>query len=246
MTLSRSTISSRRTRAVTLGVVAALVLTLPAAPASAAAKSSTTRTITVTGSGSAEIVRDRARIALDVTSLRPTAREAYSRLAATTAEVRSAVIAAGAKSADLTTTGISLYPEYRYYDNTRELLGYRASVRFTVLAAVAAAPAILDAAVAVGNDDVSLSGISFESSSRTAAAKKARVAAVADARSIAAQLTSAAKVRIHQVVSISESSSSGSPSYPPMYLDKSESASLPVDPGTEKLTISVTIVYSLK
>lgn len=246
MTLLHSPISSRRTRAITLGVVAALALTLPTAPASAAGKSSTTRTVTVTGSGSAEIVRDRARIALDVTSLRPTAREAYSQLAATTTAVRSAVIAAGAKSTDLTTTGISLYPEYRYYDNTREFLGYRASARFTVLTSVAAAPAILDAAVAVGSDDVALNGISFESSNRTAAVKKARAAAVADARSIAAQLTSAAKARIHQVVSISESSSSGTPSYPPMYLDKSESASLPVDPGTEKLTVSVTIVYSLK
>jgi uncharacterized protein YggE len=244
MTLFRSSTSSRRTRAVAFGAIAALALTLPAAPASAAGKSSSPRTITVNGSGSAEIVRDRARIAMDVTALRPTAREAYTRLAATTTEVRSAVIAAGAKNADLTTTGISLYPEYRYYDNTREFLGYRASARFTVLATVAAAPAILDAAVAVGNDDVALNGISFESSNRAAAMKKARAAAVTDARSIAAQLTSAAKVRIHQVISISESTSS--PSYPPMFLDRAEAASLPVDPGTEKITVSVTIVYSLK
>jgi uncharacterized protein YggE len=233
-----------RRSAVAAVTAAALCLPVAAPAASAAEKKSSTATITVTGTGTVEVARDRARIALGVGVTRATARGAYEQLATTASAVRQAMLDAGTATGDITTTGISLYPEYVYADATRSLIGYRASTQMTVVVPIARAPQLLDTVVANGSDDVTLEGISFEASNRAAAVKKARTKAVAAARENASDLTAAAGVRIDRVLTISESSTTVTP-YLPMYADRVE-ASLPVSGGRDTVSVTVTIVYRLR
>ena len=239
-----SSLNSTRRSVVAVIASAALCLAVPLPVASASAKKPTTATITVNGTGTVEIARDRARVAVGVGVTRPTAREAYERLVATASTVRRSLLDSGALSADITTTGITLYPEYLYADTSRSLIGYRATMRMTVAVPVTRAAVLLDAVVASGADDVTLDGISFESSDRAAAVKKARAAAVAAARRSASELAASAGTRIDRVLTISESAAGVTP-YPPLYSDRFE-ASLPVDGGRDTVSVTVTIVYRLR
>lgn len=219
-------------------------LTISFLPTSVIAATSTTAAITVSGTGTVKVERDRATTQFGLAVSAKTSKEAQNGLKTRVASVRSSVLAAGAKAADLTTTSVSLYPEYDFAPNQRPMIiGYRASLSFSVTSAVEKASEFIDASLTAGGDDVTINGISFDASKARAAASTARTRAVADARLKAAEYAKAAGVRLGSVKSIVEVSA---PSYSPIYAKASADAGLPLDAGTQDITATISVTFAIR
>lgn len=240
-----STARTRRSlRLLTLSMVTGLVaaLTLSAVPAQG---QEANRRITVTGSATVAVERDRATTSFGVSVLAASATAAQADLGRAVTTVRNALLAAGATAKRLTTTGLSLYPEYEYVMNERpRLVGYRATLTLQVRSTVPRASDLIDAAVAAGGDSVTVQGISFDATDTTAAVKRLRAAAVRDARTRAETYAAAAGVRVGRVRSIVETSA---PDVRPIAIkEQMVGASLPLDSGTQEVSVTISVTFDLQ
>lgn len=221
--------------------VAALAL-VGLAPAQAAE----TSRITVTGVGQVSVKRDQATTSISVTNTESTAKAAMASATRNFNTVRAAIIAAGAKEDDLTTSGLSLYPEFDYSSGkTPTIIGYRASVSLSVVTPVSLAATIVDTAVETGGDFVSIGGISFDTANADASTATARARAVAAAKAKAAAYARELGMKVGKAVRIVETSA---PVPNPIYAsaDKVMASGVVLDPGTAKVSVSVEITFTLK
>jgi uncharacterized protein len=225
------------------GVVASIALVIGGAPAAHAASTPTVPSITVSGTGTVSVDRDRATTSLSLSVTDRTARGAQDRLKTVTTDVRTAILGIGLKESALKTTGLSLYPEYEYRPEVKpELIGYRASLSMTVVSAVDAASRVIDAAIDAGGDAASVNGISFDSSKVATATATSRLRAVKDARTKAAQYAKAAGMKLGRVITIVETSS---PYIGPVYGKAPQDSAIPLDPGRQEITTSVTVTFRI-
>lgn len=202
--------------------------------------------VTVTGTGFVELTRDRATTSIGVSVLKPTAKAAMTEAESIYSEVRAALIDAGAKAEDLTTSGISLYPEYDYwnYEGRKPLLlGYRAQVSVSVETTVEVAAKIFDAAVTAGGDAVTVSGISFDVTGKEAANDQSRKRAIADARAKADLYARGLDMDLGHALKVVEVSSTVPVPVFPDY-NKGE-GELPIDPGKARTTTVVEVTFEL-
>ena len=202
--------------------------------------------VTVTGSGFVELTRDRATMSIGVSVLKPTAKAAMAEAESTYAEVRAALLGVGAKAEDLTTSGISLYPEYDYwnYEGRKPLLlGYRAQISVSVETTIEVAAKIFDAAVTAGGDAVTLSGISFDVTGKAAANDQSRKRAIADARAKAALYADGLDMELGDALKVVEVSSTQPVPVMPDY-NKGE-GELPIDPGKARTTTVVEVTFEI-
>jgi uncharacterized protein YggE len=230
-----------RKRISLLAVLTVAIATLMAPPANAAA----TRYITISSQGSVKVVPDAVRINATSTNVAPTSKEALAATAKTSAAVRAALTAAKIDKKDISTQSISVYPEYKYDNNTAVLVGYRASQTFTIVVrAAATAGDVVDAIVAAGGDSLQLSGATPFVLDNTKAAAVARTVAVKNARAKAASYASLLGVKLGKVNYLVENSAP-TPYVPVMAVAKTEADSTVVDLGEQDVTVSVTVQWSL-
>ncbi|HEY6057346.1 MAG TPA: SIMPL domain-containing protein [Candidatus Limnocylindrales bacterium] len=205
-------------------------------------------TITVGGSGRVLLAPDVADLRLGVSITRPTVREARDEAASAMSKVVAALKAAGIAARDIQTAVLSLQPVYDYNTNGKapRLTGYQLTnvVSVTIRHLDRLAEAI-DASIASGA--TTLEGVTFRVDDRTAAERQARSAAMADARSKADTLASAAGVSITGVSAINETSAS-IPTPMPYAGAAPDRAAVPtpVEAGTLEVSIDVTVVYVIK
>ncbi len=201
----------------------------------------TPHTITVSASGSVTLVPDVARVGVGVTVTKPTVKA--TRAAANTAmnAIIGSLKALGIDEKDIRTTSIDLSPQYANGSSTK-IVGYRMSeqLQVTVRDLDKAGDAI-DTAMSKGATDVN--GLWFEVSDPDAAMDQARAAAISKARTSAQAMASAAGVSLGGVIAITESPGS----YPTPYaygaavLDRATA----VQPGTQDVQASVTVVFEI-
>jgi uncharacterized protein YggE len=230
-----------RKRISLLAVLTVAIAALVTPPANAAP----TRYITISSQGSVKVVPDAVRINATSTNVAPTSKEALAATAKTSAAVRAALSAAKIDKKDISTQSISVYPEYKYDNNTSVLVGYRASQTFTIVVrAAATAGDVVDAIVAAGGDSLQLSGATPFVLDNTKAASAARTVAVKNARAKAALYASLLGVKLGKVNYLVENSAPA-PYLPVMGLAKAESDATVVDLGEQDVTVSVTVQWSL-
>ncbi len=224
-----------------LAVLTVAIAALVTPPANAAA----TRYITISSQGSVKVVPDAVRINATSTNVAPTSKEALAATAKTSAAVRAALSAAKIDKKDIATQSVSVYPEYKYDNNTAVLVGYRASQTFTIVVrAAATAGDVVDAIVAAGGDSLQLSGATPFVLDNTKAATAARTVAVKNARAKAASYASLLGVKLGKVNYLVENSAP-TPYVPVMAVAKTEADSTVVDLGEQDVTVSVTVQWSL-
>jgi uncharacterized protein YggE len=164
-----------------------------------------------------------------------------------------AIIAAlknlGIADEDIQTSNISINPVYDYNSSSPQITGYQVTNQVNVhVTDITKVADVIDNSVAAGATNVNY--VSFDVADRTTAENQARTAAVNDAKSHADALAAAAGVTITGVQSISETTMS----YPyPIYgaADASgkggapgaPSVPTPVQPGTQDITITITVSY---
>ena len=230
-----------RSRISTLAVLTLALAALVAPSANAAA----TRYITISSQGSVKVVPDAVRINATSTNIAATSKEALAATAKTSATVRAALTLAKIDKKDIASTSVSVYPEYKYDNNTTVLVGYRASQSFTItVRAAATAGDVIDAIVSAGGDSLQLNGATPFVLDNTKAATAARTVAVKNARAKAASYASLLGVKLGKVNYLVENSAP-TPYIPVMAVAKAESDATVVDLGEQDVTVSVTVQWSL-
>jgi uncharacterized protein YggE len=199
----------------------------------------TGRTITVTGNGSVTTVPDRASFFFGVTTKAASAKDALARNSNAANAVIAALKSAGVASADLQTIGVSLSPQTTPDGTT--IVGYTASNSVRARIGLDKAGALVDAAVAAGADSVS--GPSLDTSDQNSLYQQALKQAVANARAKAQTLADAAGVTLGAVLTIDESGSPTPVPFGPSAV--SGAASTPIEPGTQEVDATVTVVYAI-
>lgn len=230
-----------RTRISVLAVSTLAIAALVAPSANAAP----TRYITISSQGSVKVVPDAVRINATSTNVAATSKEALAATAKTTAGVRAALTAAKIDKKDISTQSVSVFPEYKYDNNTTVLIGYRASQSLTIVVrAAATAGDVVDSIVAAGGDSLQLSGATPFVLDNSKAAIAARTTAVKNARAKAASYASLLGVKLGKVNYLVENSAP-TPYVPVMSVAKTEADSTVVDLGEQDVTVSVTVQWSL-
>ena len=208
-----------------------------------------TRSVTVSGHGKVTVKPDTASLSLGVSVTASKANDAL-RQAATKADTLIKVLtSAGVSKDDIATSGVSLYPQYDITGRT--IRGYSASNSMTVtIRKLGDAGTIIDAAAALVGNEINIGGISFYVNDTEVVIGAARAAAITNAKARADQYAGAANAKVGAVMTISEVSSPVTGpiyyQYAPADLAGATPSSTPVSPGTQDLTIDVTVVYELK
>ena len=204
-------------------------------------------TISVTGTGRIVLSPDLADLRLGVSSTARTVKEARQAAAATMTAVIASLKKLGIDDKDIQTTTLSLQPTYDYSTNTNppRLTGYVLSngVAVTIRDLDEVGDAI-DGALAAGA--TTLDGVTFRVGDQANAEKQARAAAMAEAKAKAQTLADAAGISIGGVASISETVA---PIPYPIYYGAAAGGAVgkdvqtPVQPGTNEISVTVTVVY---
>ena len=207
------------------------------------------RVISVSGLGEVKTRPDMAIVTSGVISEAASAQDALSKNNAAMAAVIAALKNAGVAEDDIQTSNFSVSPQYPPYQPnqtaTPRISGYQVSNQVTAsVKDLAKLGTTLDALVRAGSNQIN--GIMFDVKEPKKVLDEARKKAVADAKAKAELYAEAAGVSLGRVVQISESGGVIEPQ--PMYRAKmvaADAAAVPVAPGQQTLTASVSIVYEL-
>jgi uncharacterized protein len=217
----------------------AAALTAAATPAQGGAR------ITVTGTGNVSGVPNQLMLSLGVqtngASVAGALREANSAVRAVTA----ALTHSGVAAASLQTSGLSIQPNY---NNSGAPSGYGVSEELNVtLDHLSAAGTQISRAVRAGGNATTVDGVSLNLSDTGTLLASARARAVADAKAKASAYARAIGRPLGPVVSMSETTPPPQPVYPEPFAAASGRAasSVPVHPGTQQVSVTVTVVFAL-
>lgn len=163
-------------------------------------------------------------------------------------QVLAALRRAGIADRDIQTSSISLNPEYRYEENQPpQLVAYSASNQVTVrFRDIRNSGQILDILVAEGANQISGPNMTIERPE--AALDEARANAVAAGRARAELYVRALGKRVARVISVSEAGGY----YPPTPMPMAERAVMSaspvtkIEPGEQKLQVSLSMVFELQ
>jgi uncharacterized protein YggE len=201
-----------------------------------------TRSITASGTATVVTVPDEATFTFGVDARGDTASAALSAASAATKRITDAIKDAGVDAKDIQTENISLSTVTS--SDGRHIDGFAASASITVHAKdLDSAGQLVDAAVAAGANNVY--GPSLSRSDADELAEKALADAVADARRKAEALAEAAGGSLGKVIAVTESGST----VPPMPYAAREAAlatDVAIEPGTQEIQSSVTVVFELR
>ncbi len=206
--------------------------------ASAAARITVTGTGVVTGTPS-QLTLDMG-VQVNAASVDAALQQANQAASRVTAVLR----AQGVAAADIQTSGLYLQPDYSPGSATPA--GYGASESLTAtLVNIAAAGAQIQAAVHAGGNAATIDGVSLDLTDTSGLLATARARAVADARAKAGQYAQALGQPLGPVVSVTDQTQAPALPVPMAVASAGRAAPVPINPGSQQLSISVTVVYAL-
>lgn len=169
--------------------------------------------------------------------------------AARMARVTAALKRAGITEKDISTTAVSLTPQYRYNNNQAPLItGYQASNQLSIrFRDIARSGTILDNLVKEGANEIN--GPSLVLDNPEAALDEARAAAIRTARARADIYAVAAGMKVKRLVSISENEAMTIVPRPMMAMmakEASAAADTVIMPGEQTLGVTLAFVFELQ
>ena len=235
-----------------LPLLAAATLTAPAAAAAqttALVQPIAGTRLDVAASGEVTRVPDIAVISTGVVTRAATATAAIQQNATRMERVRAALKRAGIEDKDIQTSSINLNPEYVYAERQPpRLTGYTASNQVSVrFRDIRKTGEILDALVAEGANQINGPSLTIDKPEQ--ALDEARLKAIANGRARADLYARALGMRVTRLLSVSESGGYAVPPPMPMYARAeamSADASTKIDPGEQKVQVSVAMSFELQ
>jgi len=229
--------------ALVVAVAALAVRPSPAVGAPTIGDQPVLHTITVSGTGAVTLVPDVARVNLGVTVTKPTVKAARDAAGTAMNAIIASLKALGIDEKDIKTSGINLSPQYANGSSTK-IVGYQMSEQLVVTVRdLDKAGDVVDTATAKGATDVN--GLWFEVSDPAKALDQARSDAIAQARTSAQAMASAAGVTLGSVVSMTDGSAPNPGPYYPMAGAAVRDAATPVQPGTQDVQATVTVIFEI-
>jgi uncharacterized protein len=217
-----------------------------AAPAAAATltSSSSPGRITVTGTGTVTGVPNQLVLSMGVQVNGANVTSALTQANQAVRRVTAALRARGVLPRDIQTSGMSISPNY---NNNNEITGYNVSESLTAtLNRLAVAGAQIQAAALAGGNAVTIEDVSLNLTDTGKLMAAARTAAVNDAKAKAEEFAKALNEPLGGVISLSQVTVSQPLQYGFATPQASKAAgSVPVSPGTQQLSVSVTVVYGV-
>lgn len=207
------------------------------------------RNLSVTGAGQVTLKPDIAYIYIGVHTEDPSAADAVARNNADTQKLIEALKAEGVAADDLRTTNFSIWTNTPYGpDGLSGTPVYMVdNTVYMTVRDLGGLGDLLDAAVQAGANNIN--SIQFDVADKTQAMTDARKAAVAAAKTQAQELADAAGVSLGEIQTISYFDSVPYPVFDGVGRGggvESEAMSVPINPGTMQLTVTVTISYEIK
>jgi uncharacterized protein YggE len=240
---------SRRTRlsikwAVLVIVLVALVIVNVIAVA-VGHKSSPAATISVTGSGTVQGTPDTVSFQVGVQSVASSAVGALEKNNAEVKAMRATLLAHGVALKNMQTSGLNVYENT---NNSGQITGFTVQnyINVTMHQIKKAGSAIDAAAHAVGNG-IQLNGITFSISNESKLLAAARAKAMRNAHTEAAQVASGGGTTLGSIVKITDQENSAPTNVflPVGTAYKGASSSVPIEAGSQSITVQVSVVYAL-
>jgi uncharacterized protein YggE len=236
-----------------LALLTALIAPVPALAQTAAPppprEAAAVETVSVSGVGRATVTPDRASFSVGVESMAPTVAAAVQDNSTRVAAIVAALRKLGATDQEIRTSHVSIYPQQDHQPGKPpRILGYQVSNSVSVTRSnPAEVGKFLQAAVDAGANTVS--GVSFTVSDPARGREGALQAAFADARAKADVLARAAGRTVGRAISITEGTAvTPPPPYPMarMAMKEAVQVDVPVEPGAEELTFTVSVIFELR
>jgi hypothetical protein len=208
----------------------------PATPATGAR-------ITVTGTGNVSGVPNQLVLSMGVQTSGASVAGALRQANQAVRAITAVLARSGVRGSSIQTSGLSIQPSYSSSGAPR---GYGVSEQLSVtLNHLSTAGTQISQAVRAGGNATVIDGVSLNLSDTGPLLAAARVRAVADARARAAAYARALGRPLGPVISMSEAAPA-QPVTPEPFANAAHTASsVPVHPGTQQLSVTVTVVFSL-
>jgi uncharacterized protein len=157
--------------------------------------------------------------------------------------VITALVNAGVDRKDISTTGVSLQPQFAADGTT--IAGYRATNSIEVrIREVGSASRALALIVSSGGDATRIRSVNFSIDDSSQLVRDARTRAYNDAKDRAQQYAQLSGMKLGKVISISEAGANVPPPTPtPM--PRATAEAVPLEPGQQTVGFSVTVVWQL-
>jgi uncharacterized protein len=200
--------------------------------------------VTVTGTGLVTGTPNQLSLDLGVQVNGATVTTALQQANQAVSRVTGALRAQGVAAGDIQTSGLSVQPNYAPGSQVPD--GYAVAESLTAtLDRVSAAGAQIEAAINAGGNAVTVDGVSLNLTDTSGLLATARARAIGDARAKAADYARALGQQLGPVVSISDQAAPPSLTYPMAASAAARAASVPISPGSQQLSVSVTVMFAL-
>lgn len=208
------------------------------------ATSSSGGKITVTGTGTVTGVPNQLVLSMGVQVNAGSVSLALHQANAAVDKVISALEKNGVAKSDIQTANLSIQPNY--HNGNPLPIGYGVSEQLTAtLTDLAKAGTQMQKAVEAGGNAVVVNDVSLNLTDTGALLEAARAKAVHDAQAKAAQFANALHETVQGVISVSDQSSQIPGPVYYGYAAAEPRASVPVSPGTQKVSVQITVVYAI-
>jgi len=210
------------------------------------AQAASVRYISVSSVGTVKVTPDAVRLNASVSMISKVSRDALAAANIAASKFRAAILANGIDKKYLSSTTLTVYPEYNYTQNAGNvLIGHRASQSFEVVILNAAkAGEIVDAVVASAGDSLAINGVTPFVYDNTKATEAARNSAVKNAKAKAASYAKLLGVKIGKIIYLEESSAPSS--YPiAMVQAKASDEATQIDLGQQDVSVSVATRWAI-
>jgi uncharacterized protein YggE len=199
------------------------------------------RQVTVVGSGKVQGTPDTVIVDVGIEVVAPDGSSAMSQTNQRQKAVISALKAEGIDAKDIRTTSVDLQPQY---GENSAITGYRAgnSVNVTIRS-LDTAPRALTSIVTAGGKATRINAVNFTIEDDSTLVADARARAFEDAKTRAAQYAQLSGMSLGNVISISEAPGGELPQ--PMPAPRAMAADVPLEPGRQTVSFSVTTVWEL-
>lgn len=203
------------------------------------------RQVTVLGSGQVKGVPDTLTADVGIEFTAPDVTAAMNQTNDRQQAVINALAGAGVDRKDISTTEVTLQPQYSNPEptGTATITGYRATNAIAVkIHPPDAASRLLALIVGTGGDATRIRSVSYSIADDSQLVKDARARAFTDAKDRAGQYAQLSGLRLGKVLSISEATDNAPR---PPASPRAMPSAVPLEPGQQTVTFSVTAVWEL-
>lgn len=213
-------------------------------PAQTSPEPAAPRQVTVIGSGQVQGTPDTLTVSASMEATAPDITAALNQTSQRQQAVITALGGAGVDKKDISTSQVSLQPQYNIDGST--ISGYRAGNSIDVkIRKIDTASNILALITNAGGDATRINSINYSIEDDSQLVKDARARAFNDAKDRADQYAQLSGLSLGKVISISEVSGGTPPPTPTPMPRAAMAEAVPLEPGQQTVGFSVTVVWEL-